>query len=181
MPSNINYNSQELVYSSSIVLVFAWRQEYAHARVLFGSAEQTKMELFSSASNKAGELCLALLLIMDYVNYSIHCKSNEDFRQIALQNVPRRTHASPPVTSKYGLLRRLSLSAIIAQRSPSLSHYSLVDFAEFAPFYFVFFSIIKRLSPKNPKMSERTRWPEKTKITKYGKMETTTGPNECFY
>ena len=46
---NINYGvncrhskSQELGFSSSsIVLVFAWRQQYAHARVLFGSAEQT--------------------------------------------------------------------------------------------------------------------------------------------
>ena len=61
-----------------------------HMRVLFGSAEQTtKWNCSAQPATKRGELCLSLPLIMDYVNYSIHCKSNEDFRQIALQNVQR--------------------------------------------------------------------------------------------
>ena len=38
----------------SIVLVFAWRQQYAHARSIWQCGTNDEMELFSSAGNKAG-------------------------------------------------------------------------------------------------------------------------------
>jgi len=56
IPRNSRHsNSQELGFSSSsIVLVFAWRQQYAHARSIWQCGTNDEMELFSSAGNKAG-------------------------------------------------------------------------------------------------------------------------------